>query len=138
VGDPDRSRVERGQVVRVRDVPRLHQPSHDVPARDSLYVVVQNDKGNHASIYTIVVSLKTLKENAVLFDVNVTIAQGDGGLHRDSVADCAIVFTIPRENVVDKIGKLRDETMRRIDRALMISFGLDRDLPTPGTRTGTA
>jgi mRNA-degrading endonuclease toxin of MazEF toxin-antitoxin module len=41
------------------------------------------------------------------------------------VVDCQTLMTIPREQIVARLGRFPAETMRRIDNALRNALGLD-------------
>jgi mRNA-degrading endonuclease toxin of MazEF toxin-antitoxin module len=134
VATPRRTGVERGLVVLVEGVLRPpRQPPRDAAAHDhGLYVIVSNDVANLKSRYPLVVPLKIVKPGDTIFGASVFIAQGEAELRYNSVADCAMIFTIPRTSIQKRYGKLSDQTMLRIDHALMVSLGLDRSLDPPG------
>jgi mRNA-degrading endonuclease toxin of MazEF toxin-antitoxin module len=46
------------------------------------------------------------------------------GLRTDSVVDCQTIVTIPREEIVERIGRMPGATMVRIDRAIADALGL--------------
>ncbi|MDO8950052.1 MAG: type II toxin-antitoxin system PemK/MazF family toxin [Actinomycetota bacterium] len=85
-------------------------------------VVVQNDIGNQHSSTTIVVPLTSSLAQA-WYRVNVQLPEGV--LHKPSVANCSHVCTIDvRRLVSGPVVRLDDETMTRINEALLVSLGL--------------
>lgn len=46
------------------------------------------------------------------------------GLRLDSVIDCQTIATVPREEIVARLGTLPPELMRRVDEALKDALGL--------------
>ncbi|KAF0208405.1 MAG: type II toxin-antitoxin system PemK/MazF family toxin [Actinomycetota bacterium] len=85
-------------------------------------VVVQNDIGNQHSSTTIVVPL-TSSLAKVWYRVNVQLPEGV--LHKPSVAKCSQVRAIDMRRLVSgPVVRLDDETMTRINEALLVSLGL--------------
>jgi mRNA interferase MazF len=87
-------------------------------------VVIQNDIGNETSPVTIIAAITSFKEQPELFDVNVIVSKGDGGLDEDSVILCNQVRTVDRSRIKKICGKLNHDTMQKVDQALRISLAL--------------
>ena len=76
--------VRRGDVVDIDFEPvRGHEIGRTRPA-----VVVQNDIGNQYSPLIIVVPIRGAEHIKRLYPVIVPIPKGEGGLDKDSVAQC--------------------------------------------------
>ncbi len=58
----------------------------------------------------------------------------EAGLRLDSIVDCQTLATVPREEIVRRLGRFPPETMRRVDQALQDALGL-REAPMT-TATG--
>ena len=86
-------------------------------------VILQNDIGNRFSPITIVAGI-TSRVGDRLYPTEVIIAPTEGGLGRQSVLLLNQIRSIDRARLVKRLGRLRRETMFKVDRALQISLGL--------------
>ena len=86
-------------------------------------LVVQNDVGNKYSP-TVIAAAVTSQINKVKMPTHIEIKADEYGLAKDSVILLEQVRTIDKKRLKDKIGKLDDELMNRVNEALSISFGL--------------
>jgi mRNA interferase MazF len=89
-------------------------------------IVVQNNAGNRFSSMTIVVPLTDAAHIGGPSAIYVLVKKGDGGLRKDSIALSDQIRAVDLERIGRVIGVLSAETMRRLDRALLISLGLAR------------
>ncbi|MDK2992737.1 MAG: mRNA interferase MazF [Clostridiales bacterium] len=86
-------------------------------------LVVQNDIGNKYSP-TVIVAAITSQINKAKLPTHVEINASDYGLPKDSVILLEQIRTIDKKRLREKIGYLSAETMKKVDEALQISFGL--------------
>ncbi len=86
-------------------------------------VVIQNDWSNRSSPVTVVAAL-TSKFEKPLYPTEVFVRPHEGGLSIPSVVLLNQIRSVDRKRLVRKLGKLRPETMRKVDSALKISLGL--------------
>ena len=86
-------------------------------------LILQNDSANRHSPITIVAAITSHFE-LPLYPTEVLVRAPEGGLASDSVVLLNQVRSIDRQRLVRRLGKLRPETMARVDRALLRSFGL--------------
>jgi mRNA interferase MazF len=86
-------------------------------------LVLQNDIANRHSPITIVAAM-TSQAHEPLYPTEVLVEAPEGGLTVDSVVLLNQIRSIDTERLVRRLGRLTPETMRRIDRALVISLGL--------------
>lgn len=86
-------------------------------------LVVQNDFANRRSPITIVAAI-TSQFDLPLYPTEVLIDVPEGGLAVQSVALLNQIRSIDTQRLARRLGRLRTETMERIDRALTISLGL--------------
>ena len=77
-------------------------------------IVVQNDIGNKYSPTTIVVPLTSNIRNVYPTDV----------LINESKADCSQIRTIDKMRILKKLGKVKEEEIDLIDKALKISLSI--------------
>src|SRR5271168_3788976 len=68
-------------------------------------------------------------------EINMNSPEGQQGwLRLDSVIDCTVIPTIPKNLLVNKIGAFPQETMERIDQCLMIALSIGRPIDTSSDR----
>lgn len=87
-------------------------------------LVVQNDVGNKHSP-TIIVAAITSKMNKAKLPTHVEISAEKYGIVKDSVILLEQVRTIDKSRLREKVCHLDQDILRRINRALLISFSLD-------------
>ena len=86
-------------------------------------VVVQNDPANRRSPITIVAAV-TSQFKQPLYPTEVLVRAPEGGLTADSVVLLNQIRSVDSGRLVRRLGVLRAETMKEVDRALLLSLGL--------------
>lgn len=86
-------------------------------------LVVQNDVGNKYSP-TVIAAAITSRINKAKLPTHIEIDAARYGLSKDSVILLEQVRTIDKKRLREKIGKLDDVQMVKVNDALSISFGL--------------
>ena len=86
-------------------------------------LIVQNDVGNRYSP-TIICAAITSQINKAKLPTHIEIDSQNVTLVKDSVVLLEQVRTIDKKRLREKICRLSDEIMERVDKALMISMGL--------------
>lgn len=89
-------------------------------------LVVQNDVGNKYSP-TVIAAAITSKINKAKLPTHIEIDAKEYGLSRDSVILLEQVRTIDKQRLREKIGRLDDMQMEKVNNAISISFGLDEN-----------
>jgi mRNA interferase MazF len=84
--------------------------------------ILQNDIANEYSPITIVAAITSQFEDK-LYPTEVLIQPPEGGLTINSVVLLNQIRSIDKKRLVKRLGKLTDETMMLIDRAIQISLG---------------
>ncbi len=90
-------------------------------------LIVQNNVGNKFSPTVIAAAITSQKEKTKL-PTHIQLDSDDCGLSKDSVVLLEQIRTIDKKRLKERMGKLDDDLMNRIDKGLFVSFGLD-DLP---------
>lgn len=90
-------------------------------------LVIQNNIGNKYSSTIIVAALST-KFTHQYIPTNVLCKKQESGLEKDSVINLSQIRTISKKRLKKRIGKVADEIIKKINKALAISIGLI-DLP---------
>ena len=86
-------------------------------------VILQNDIANRASPITIVAAITSQFEEP-LYPTEVLISAPEGGLQSDSVLLLNQIRSIDTQRLIRRLGKLKPETIGKVDRALILSLGL--------------
>ncbi len=86
-------------------------------------LILQNDVANQYSPVTIVAAI-TSQFKLPLYPTEVHLEVPEGGMRSDSVVLLNQIRTVDDQRLVRKLGRLKDEAMQKVDRALQISLGL--------------
>ena len=86
-------------------------------------LIVQNDVGNKYSP-TVIAAAITSQINKAKLPTHIEINALEYGLIKDSVILLEQIRTIDKQRLREKIGRLDDELMGRVNEALGVSFGL--------------
>ena len=86
-------------------------------------VVVQNDVGNKYSP-TVIAAAITSKINKAKLPTHIEINAEHFGLPKDSVVLTEQIRTIDKKRLKERIGRLDDIYMNKVNDALIISFGI--------------
>ncbi len=86
-------------------------------------VVVQNDVGNKYSP-TVIAAAITSKINKAKLPTHIEIDAEHFGLPKDSVVLTEQIRTIDKKRLKERIGRLDDIYMNKVNDALIISFGI--------------
>ena len=87
-------------------------------------LIVQNDIGNKYSP-TVIAAAITSQINKAKMPTHIEIGAANYGLNKDSVILLEQIRTIDKQRLREKIGRLSDDLMDGVDRAIGISFGLE-------------
>lgn len=86
-------------------------------------LIVQNDIANRHSPITIVAAITSQFEEP-LYPTEVLVMAPEGGLEVDGVVLLNQVRSVDKRRLVRRLGALRPEKMREVERALLISLGM--------------
>ena len=86
-------------------------------------LIIQNDVGNRYSP-TIICAAITSQINKAKLPTHIEIDSKDYTLVRDSVVLLEQVRTVDKKRLKEKICHLDDNLMDKVDKALLVSFGL--------------
>lgn len=87
-------------------------------------VVIQNNVGNHYSP-TVIAAAITSRERKNKMPTHVPVFKEQLGLRKHSTVLLEQIRTLDRERLKDYIGQIDAETMKYVDHAIAVSFGLD-------------
>lgn len=86
-------------------------------------LIIQNDISNEFSPITIVAAI-TSQFDDNLYPTEVLIKPPEGGLSNNSVVLLNQIRSIDKQRLIKRLGKLTVTTMKQVERAIQISFGL--------------
>lgn len=86
-------------------------------------LIVQNDVGNRHSP-TVIAAAITSQKSKTNLPTHIRLDAGSTGLQRDSIVLLEQIRTIDKHRLREKMGKLDESSMVKVDEAISISFGL--------------
>lgn len=86
-------------------------------------LIVQNNVGNYHSP-TVIVAVLTSKSKKKL-PTHISIPSGEGNITMDSTVLLEQLRTIDKFRLQKYVGSISDNTMDRVDRAMLVSLGLN-------------
>jgi len=86
-------------------------------------LILQNDIANRFSPLTIVSAITSRYEEP-LYPTEILVEAGEGGVKANSVVLLNQIRSVDKRRLIKRLGSLKPETMRGVDRAIAISFGL--------------
>lgn len=111
--------VKRGDIWIVNLDPTIgHEIKKSRPA-----VIIQNDIGNKYSPVTIVAPVSS-QNLSKIYPIEVLLTPKNSGLEKESKVLLNQMRTVDKERLVQRIGKVNEETMVRVNRAIKISIGV--------------
>ena len=88
-------------------------------------LIVQNDIGNRFSPTVIAAAITSrMTKNRLPTHIDIVGCAQDFGLARDSVILLEQIRTIDKSRLREKMGRLDETTMTKVDSAIAVSFGL--------------
>jgi len=87
-------------------------------------LVVQNDIGNRYSS-TVIVAAITSRINKAKLPTHIEIPANKYGLNKKSVVLLEQIRTIDRKRIMEKIGLFEEDMMKKVDKSIKISLGID-------------
>lgn len=84
-------------------------------------LVLQNDVGNQYAATTVVAAITTTIR---IYPVTVFLKKKTAGLSSDSMVNCAQVLTVDKSRLKKRLGRLDDNSMGQVEKALRISLDL--------------
>ena len=86
-------------------------------------LIVQNDTGNRHSP-TVIAAAITSQTGKARLPTHITLSAADCGLSRDSVILLEQIRTLDKSRLRERMGRLDEKTMKSVDNAISVSFGL--------------
>ena len=86
-------------------------------------LIVQNDVGNRHSP-TVIAAAITSQRDKNRLPTHIEVQADKCGLAKDSIVLLEQIRTIDKSRLRERMGKLDDKTMNKVDSAIAVSFGL--------------
>lgn len=86
-------------------------------------LIVQNDVGNKYSP-TVIAAAITSQKTKTNLPTHIQLRAQSTGLQKDSIVLLEQIRTIDKHRLKERMGRLDDNSMTRVDEAIGISFGL--------------
>ena len=86
-------------------------------------LIVQNDTGNRHSP-TVIAAAITSQLGKARLPTHIQVPGGEVGLSKDSVILLEQIRTLDKRRLRERMGRLSDAQMSRVDNAIAVSFGL--------------
>ncbi len=86
-------------------------------------LIVQNDMGNRHSP-TVIAAAITSRTGKAKLPTHISLSAHGCGLNRDSIILLEQIRTIDKSRLRERMGRLDDATMKAVDNAISVSFGL--------------
>ena len=117
--------MRRGELWWVRQPSRPDQAA-DTSKRRRPYLIVSGDPWNIEPRYPRVTLCPVTGAEHVprRYDTDVVVKRRESGLTKDSVIRCVEIYTVFRDTLLERIGRLPERRMREVDRALSLYFSL--------------
>ncbi len=92
----------------------LGEPSGSEPGYRHPHLVIQNNVFNRSQISTVVVCSLTSNLRRAESPGNVLLEEGEANLSKSSVVNITQIFTVNKQDLVEKIGSLSPERMGQV------------------------
>ncbi|MDD6284503.1 MAG: type II toxin-antitoxin system PemK/MazF family toxin [Firmicutes bacterium] len=89
-------------------------------------LIVQNDIGNRYSP-TVIAAAITSQRDKTNLPTHIKVGADNSGLAKDSIVLLEQVRTIDKQRLKERMGRLDQASMNRVNQALSVSFGLGDD-----------
>ena len=94
-------------------------------------LIVQNDVGNRFSPTVIAAAITSQKDKTKL-PTHIQLQAVGSGLAKDSIVLLEQIRTLDKRRLKERMGRLDEVSMNRVDQALQVSFGLGGLPPAQG------
>ena len=96
----------------------LGEPNGSRPAKIRPVLVIQADAYNQTRLTTVIVAAITSNTTRAAFPGNTFLPAVSTGLPRDSVVNVTALYTLNRDELLDRAGLVADELLREVDQGL--------------------
>ena len=108
--------IEQGEIYWVD----LGEPGGSAPGYRHPHIVVQNNLFNASTINTVVMCVLTSNLKRGLSPGNVVLKKGEANLPKKSVVNITQIYTVDKNDLVEKMGKISTEKLREILKGIQL------------------
>ena len=102
--------IEQGEIYWVD----LGEPNGSAPGYRHPHIVIQNNLFNSSNINTVVVCALTSNLKRGLSPGNVMLKKGEANLPKKSVINITQIYTVNKNDLFEKIGKISNERLKEM------------------------
>ena len=102
--------IEQGEIYWVD----IGEPSGSAPGYRHPHIVIQNNLFNSSNINTVVMCALTSNLKRGLSPGNVVLKKGEANLPKKSVVNITQIYTVDKNDLFEKIGKVSSERLKEI------------------------
>ena len=102
----------------------LPEPHGSEPGYRRPVLVVQADEFNQSRIHTVICAVITSNLRLVDAPGNVRLSARSSGLKKPSVVNVSQLITTDKARLTDKVTKLDEQTMRKVEEGLRLTLNL--------------
>ena len=106
--------IEQGEIYWIN----LGEPRGSEPGFRHPHIVVQNNIFNSSKIKTIVMCSLTSNLKRGLSPGNVVLKKGEANLPKKSVVNITQIYTVNKNDLCEKIGKVNSERIKEINKGI--------------------
>ena len=108
--------IEQGEIYRVA----LGEPGGTEPGYRHPHIVVQNNLFNWSKMNTVVMCSLTSNLKRGLSPGNVVLNKGEAGLSKKTVVNITQIYTVDKNDLCEKTGKVTNERIKEILRGIQL------------------
>jgi mRNA interferase MazF len=102
----------------------MSEPKGSEPGFRRPVLVVQSDPFNKSAIRTVVVAALTSNVRLAEAPGNVRLTRRTSGLSRESVVNVSQLYTVDRDVLSERVGRVPAEALRKVEAGLRLVLGL--------------
>lgn len=111
--------IEQGEIYWID----LGEPSGSEPGYRHPHIVIQNNLFNASKINTVVVCILTSNIKRAQAPGNVLLNQGEANLPKKSVVNISQIYTVNKNDLAEKIGKVSEKKFNEIYEGIKLLTG---------------
>lgn len=111
--------IEQGEIYWID----LGEPSGSEPGYRHPHIVIQNNLFNASKIKTVVVCALTSNIKRAQAPGNVLLNQGEANLPKKSVVNISQIYTVNKNDLAEKIGKVSEKKFNEIYEGIKLLTG---------------
>ena len=112
--------VERGEIWWAN----LGEPRGSSPGFERPILIVQSNDFNKTRINTLIVAVITTNLRLAKMPGNLALSKRASGLEEESIVNVSQIFTLDRQDLLERVGALSAKKMEQVDKGLRLVLSL--------------